>query len=756
MAIYDGFFDAVQDENTGKYDREYSAGGFTQYFAQIIGSGVCIHNNPDSFKVRLEGGKAVVSPGYLFIQGYWCKNDADYTVDLPGTGNYAIVARLNLGKRMIELETRSVAQAYPDSLVLAIVSPASAEDTRHNTDICGVINSAGELSSKVEWAVNYIDNEIESKLAAVERDINEQSEKLDRKIAEVQAVVNRIVPPPVGTIKFSASQDVGEEWLRCDGSFINEKDYPELVAALGKLIPSGDKFELLSDGEIGSQISNGVVYDGRMWVYSYSAKKLYGVGLSGGNTKEISVSSKSEYFGNFIAPNNTNPLVLSIVPHSKGSGAKLFLAQAVKSGIVNTNEAITEAFLAQHFLVFQTEFVGSESALTLDMAFQTALKEQNMILFFTPPTVVPTITSKEWNGIDRYYCAVGVSDSSIGQSFVYFVYWNDGETAATQSFLKLSDSTNTFTSQRVAFSKKSHDELVAIRRSGGGYNVQSAPNGSFAAGGTWDMATGDVRSAPLPLNITGANKVMTAFNLSLFPYASLLSRSSGTTRDPLHLPSAARIFPDAGAYLWGKDIFMVFVGTGIIFSRTLEEGSFGYLDTTSVLGTITQFGYLDYSEDEGTLYLLGQDTTNRVKVAKIVLNTLFDYANDGAWLPMIASDGVPAYIKAKETSGGGSTGGTTPMTVTVLASSGYFDSYASVLFNGEALIAGTYTRYVDPDGTFTVGFRAKETIGIPISVNMNGAGIAYASSSYEGDEKVASFKVSDFIANGIKLQGVGK
>ena len=47
-----------------------------------------------------------------------------------------------------------------------------------------------------------------------------------------------------------------------------------------------------------------------------------------------------------------------------------------------------------------------------------------------------------------------------------------------------------------------------------------------------------------------------------------------------------------------------------------------------------------------SLYILGQDSSNRVKAAKIVLNTLYDYANDGAWLPVIASDGVPAYIKA--------------------------------------------------------------------------------------------------------------
>jgi hypothetical protein len=108
------------------------------------------------------------------------------------------------------------------------------------------------------------------------------------------------------------------------------------------------------------------------------------------------------------------------------------------------------------------------------------------------------------------------------------------------------------------------------------------------------------------------------------------------------------VFVDAAAYLWGKGIYLIFVGTGIIFSRTLEDGSFGYLDTTSVLGTITQFGWLGYSQDEQSLYILGQDTSNRVKLAKITLNTNFDYATDGAWLPMIVSDGLPAYIKAKK------------------------------------------------------------------------------------------------------------
>ena len=75
MALYDGFFDAVLDEETGQYDREYDSAGFTEYFGEIIGSGVCVYQNPGSFKVRVENGAAVIAPGYLFIQGYWLRND---------------------------------------------------------------------------------------------------------------------------------------------------------------------------------------------------------------------------------------------------------------------------------------------------------------------------------------------------------------------------------------------------------------------------------------------------------------------------------------------------------------------------------------------------------------------------------------------------------------------------------------------------------------------------------------------------------
>lgn len=662
MALYDGFFDAVQDEDTGEYDRAYSSGDFTGYYSNLIGSGVCIHDNPDSFLVRLENGAAVVSPGYLFIRGYWLKNDADYTIELPGTATYAIVAHLNLGQRLIELKADSVAQAYPDSLVLAIVSPTSAEDTRHNTDICGTIDTAGELSSKVEWAINYIDNEIESKLAAAEQTIAAQEARLDAKIAEVQAQVDRITPPPVGSIKFSASQDVGEEWLPCDGSFVGESQYPELVEALGKLIPSGDKFQLISSGEIGPQISNGVIYGGKIWVYSYSTQKLYGVDLDGEDSvKEIAISSTDAHFGNFLQPTVQNPLALSIVPHPNANGATLFLGQIIVDD-GNKNEINSEYAWMNHMLLFGADFSDNVENISVSPAFNSVGNAKvfpgstNSTEYIVPQyrkgLFVPYVVSSLENGIEKFRCAVGLEGSSTGTIYeeALALKWDsEGQNAAPVTCGGINYYGNDVIKyQRAAFGKKSKSEIVTAMVS----DIYSNPAGTFSHEYSGYNNTAFSRGTFTPITVAGSNNVFLSFDLKTIPQISIVSGSAKLSNTNLSLPSSARVFVDGGAYLWGKDIYMIFVGTGIIFSRTLESGSFGYLDTTSVLGTITQFGYLDYSEDEGTLYLLGQDTTNTVKVAKIVLNTLYDYANDGAWLPMIASDGVPAYIKAYEPEAG--------------------------------------------------------------------------------------------------------
>lgn len=659
MAIYDGFFDAAINEETGEYDRAYSSGDFNQYFAQAIGSGVSICGNPDSCKVAFANGTAAVGVGYLFIQGYWLRIlDEAYAIPVSGTSRIAVVAHLNTAKRMIEIETRSVASVYIDALCLAVVDPATGEveDTRYNADVCGVISASSDLYDKVVYVQNYIDNEIDAKLDAAEAEIKAQEKKINAQIAVIQAQVDSISPPPVGSIKYSASKDIGSEWLRCDGSFINESDYPELVEALGKLTPSGDKFALISDGEIGTQISNGVLYGGRMWVYSYSAQKLYGVDVEGKSPlKTVNLTSEDEHFRDFLMPTNANPLALSIVPHPFSTGARLFLSQVIGEGTwYSTDEAYS--FLDK-FLMFSGDFTGEESEISMSVPFSTLKSKRynnssyRFFVRFGSAICVPYVVSVTQSGVERYYCAAGNSRYEGTSSDYGYVMlsWSDGETEADQ----IPSEGSSFDNQRIAIGGKSKKEAVGVyfpysSTQQTSYEIRSLPSHTFATVQRADTNNLKLRATRLPLNIVGMNHLVFGFDQKSFPWVGITEPAAQTVLTGIRLPNAARVFVDAGAYLWGKDIYMIFVGTGIVFSRTLQAGDWGYLDTTSVLGVITQFGYLDYSEDEGTLYIVGQDTANRVKIAKIVLNTLYDYANDGAWLPLLESDGVPAYIKAKE------------------------------------------------------------------------------------------------------------
>lgn len=532
-------------------------------------------------------------------------------------------------------------------------------------------------------------------------------------------------------------------------SFINETQYPELVAALGKLIPSGDKFQLISSGVVGPQITNGVVYGGRLWVYSYSTKKLYGVDLEGtAAVKEIALTSEDEHFNDYIAPSNASPLCLSVVPRKSGTGAKLFLSQIIGTG---DNLSTWKNF----FIIFQAEFSDSAEELALGSPFSAIVKSSTSTVseIFGSSRSVPYIVSRISAGKEEYMCAVGYARFSNSTYGVSLLNWADGDDAANLSYEV--GSSEKFSGQRYSFTVKNNEELVSI--SCHSYNnygalrteIQSYPKGTFSSNGYEDGGTyPEGRRNPLPLSVAGRDRVLASFEKNSFPWVSFEDFSSGEPT-PKISPGSARIFIDAAAYLWGKDIYMIFVGTGIIFSRDLTEGSFGYLDTTSVLGAITQFGYLDYSEDEGTLYLLGQDTTNTVKVAKIVLNTLYDYANDGAWLPLIASDGVPAYIKAK-----GEETIVDPVNLKITLSS--TSEYADVIFNGETFsVQGTYSRTVSRGGTFTIGLRRSMSVVGSGFVNLvlNGSTVVSVSlGDPVGTTKTKTFMTSDYVASGITLK----
>ena len=491
----------------------------------------------------------------------------------------------------------------------------------------------------------------ETSIAGLEDGLQELREEVIKQ-AESQTV-------PVGTIQFMPSANAGADWLKCDGSFVNEADYPELVQALGKLMPSSDKFTLLSSGEVPSQISNGVVYNGRLWVYSFSARKLYGIDLEGnGPIKAIPVTSTSTYFADFIAPSTAKPIALSIVPHHSGIKAKLFLAQFLNSG---TDSNIPKEYSwVDKFLIFSAEFSGEEDSLKVEPPFTTIKREtgtQTQYYYapnFIPTMYVPYVVSKMVGGVETYYCAIGNRYYSYGNSSPGALCWVDSSKEALLINTNITTNDETyFKNQRLCYGEKNMGELVSLYAYSSGssryYSVYSSPSGIFATESRYTTLSVTPRGSVCPLNVVGDTKVLATFDVNNFPWASTAEIKTGCIKPDLPLPSSAKVFVDAAAYLWGKGIFLVFVGTGIIFSRTLEAGSFGYLDTTSVLGMITQFGWLGYSQDEQSLYILGQDTSNRVKLAKITLNTNFDYATDGAWLPMIVSDGLPAYIKARTT-----------------------------------------------------------------------------------------------------------
>lgn len=748
MALYDGFFDAEYNAETDQYDREYESGDFTGYLAQVIGSGVCVYNNENSFKVRMGDGAAIISPGYLFIQGYYLKNDADHSLTLPGTGTYAIAAHLSLGKRMIELEAVSVSSSYPDSLVLAIVNGTSntADDTRYNTDICGVIDSAGELSKKVEYAINYIDNEIEGKLAAVQSEIDAQAAKMDAKIAEAQAIVSRIVPPPVGTIKFTAAQNVGNEWIRCDGSFVNQSDYPDLVEALGRLTPGVESVTELLQANKSEQMSNACLVGGTVWVYLAESKKL--VGMTGIEKKEISVTGAGG-----LEVNPAIDIVLSVV-----DGA-VYLAQ---------NNAGSNNFI----LLECATFTGGESViemteLDVDSALGQIYGSQNSQYRY------PSVTKI---GGKAYVSSklIPITGSS-GNGTLYYVSWTPGDFESTKTknygvFRIHNNVDQTAALPLYGFSAKNGNDMVltATAVSTTLFEIYSVAQGLF---GTYSQNDA-VRTDTIPkfdkntfpvcangeclLNMSIQSKKPVLYIANYNENEGIQTRAV----DAVSLPSRSKVFKESVVYATAQGLWFVFVGTGLLFAENLADGSWGFLDTQNLIGVIGAYGCLNYDSATNSLYISGMDTAGTPKVARLKLPDLYNYATDGAFLPSLASDGVPAYIKA--VGDGDTPGGTTTISVKVLAPTSAtnlsFESLAQVQFNGVAMAQGEYTRTIGE--TFTVGIKRLGTAGTSSTcyavVKVNGTGIASVpikNGTTGDDTQTVTLYTADYASTGITLQG---
>lgn len=788
MALYHGFFDFSAEvlEETGKYDREYNAEDFMRYFASFLGSGVCVYQNPDSMKASLESGRILVAPGYLFLQGYWLANQAGegedpaayrgYWLDLPGSGAYAVAARLDLSRSWLELAVLPQAESYPDCLVLALVDgeKGTVTDVRGDMDLCGLVDALGDLSPKVEYAVHYIDNEIEDRLKEAEAQIAAQEALLDQKIQEVAAEVEKIAPPPIGTVQYTASQNVGEGWLRCDGSFINEADYPELVQALGKLTPSAADFHEAYEGAVGSGVSNGVAYGGAHWLFSLTSGALYKYDPAAKAVSAIPVTGTESLSGS-----TANEIWLSI------TGGSLFLTQ-----IQGTSKtvALLEApgFTGEEASLAMTELPLREKIASYLAGITSNKPDLPGEAFIPEICMIPHDWGEDAGGMqDTFFLCLGLYSHSSQPATsvyyfddIYYIMWKKGafESAAILFYTPNGDSSGIsgyggIAKNNFRFSHKNSNELAAFQATKeyeatfARLQLVSYPN--HLLDGTQSIRsgiTGFENDIIATTCVAGNSRYLyrcfvrdKGLVVRAGTYNPMSAFSQDDPQPTLSLPSRAQIFPDSVVYCASQDLWFVFLGTGIAFSPTPEQAeTWGYLDTQERLGVISRFGSVEVDEDRGLLFLSGQDTQNQGRLGVLKLPPLFQYANDGAWLPMLAADGVPAYIKAKAS--GPEEPEETVLTVTVVPpaanNSPTINGYAVVVVNGEVLGEGVYPYTSSGSGAkISVGIRAINTTTRDIRLFVNGSALTtLPKDSAEGEEKRIELSVSRYLESGLTLQ----
>lgn len=684
MAITTGFFDATYDSETKTYDRAYNSASFTEYFGEILGSGVCVYGNDDSMLVSASGTTVTVADGFLFINGYWLKNSADYTISMAGlpADTYAIVARLDLTGRNISISYEPTAAQYTDALVLAYVTVSSGgtlsvADTRADTSVCGLIDAAGSLSQKVSAALDYINNnvpaafseltetitaEAAAQSAAVQAEISSVNSTVEAKSAEVDAALQTLPEPAVGEIEFSAA-GAKTGWLQCDGRYISAANYPELVEVLGKVSPGTGAFVVRSNGEVGRQISNGYIYNGRMWVYSHSTRTLYGVSLTGASIVSIPVTSSSDGFSALVSP-ATWPICLSI------AGGYLFLSQIRGGGTSGAAASST------YVTLLSAAFSGNESALTLADVFSSY---GSVWVFGQDGMLIPYVQMEQVEGANTFAMCIGVGtqrESYGGKAYVrpyiYYWKWGLGDTSPIVSTIQYFATEGSYSEYqslsrqciaKFSFNKKNQGEMVAVTRRterntygehywGNYVDRKSAMRGIYTSAYTYkDMDTYVSVPDAIMTEIVGGTDTLIALSIGTSDCALTYYRTDSGAEVtqvtlPLALPSASAVFADAAVYCSNKSMWFIFVGTGIIFTNDLADAEqYGFLNTTETLGALTNFSYMDYDEATSTLVIVGQDGNNAVKVATLDLSG-WTYSDTGAYLPTLSSGGIPAYIKA--------------------------------------------------------------------------------------------------------------
>lgn len=158
MAETSGFFQAMLDETTGKYDRVYLAREFANYFALFVKNGV-FGSPTNQLRVSPGNGLSIsVAPGNAFIKGMWYNNSSMKNIVI--VPNYTSSNRVDTVRvRMSDLTRTITAEVFTgdadlvrgeDVFDLQIatvtvkpgaesITAADIADTRPNENVCGFV-----------------------------------------------------------------------------------------------------------------------------------------------------------------------------------------------------------------------------------------------------------------------------------------------------------------------------------------------------------------------------------------------------------------------------------------------------------------------------------------------------------------------------------------------------------------------------------------------------------------------------------------
>lgn len=539
---------------------------------------------------------------------------------------------------------------------------------------------------------------------------------------------------PLGTVIMSTSEDIDpDEWLQCNGRYINQLDYPLLAEYLGKHNPGVEDTVKLT-GNYSGTFSTSYKYDGYIWVYWFDGAKLIGFPIGEGETKEISIANNFDFVEDVDAP-----VVLSIC------GGRIFLCQTV------VNIPYTYIYSAEFNDNIDTS-TSIEMAKINNTVTYGNVREYNIYVpevIFVKDYNIDNTTQKDCFLIVDFSTA-GSSSSSYYYIEYYALIINSDDLSITRK--KIYSTTNTYYGDIVSpvsqtlfrFGHKVANECIILDLMNVTSSISSSSikaklvsylNGTYNS--SVEITMGDYSKLYFSNDKNDPIVVSPIANTEFYIYRAYIedqyvyiraglidnftvfeyNKSSENSQKLLgiKLPPFAKLFQDSMEYIENHNIFIIFVGTGICFSHTpLDMSSWGYFDTTEYFGIINQLGCAEFDSSTNTLCLSGLGSEGNYVCGKLKFHEKFDYSNDGAWLPYIVSNGVPAFIKtteAEEDSSNRKLKFTVKNDNIVNNTSVQLNNYFAITLNGDQLVHNmNYTRIVPNDTEyFNIGIKCIKT-----------------------------------------------